>query len=504
MSSLIPEGWIKASLKEVGKVTSGNAFKSTQFVSTGVPVVKISNIQYGEYVEKNQEYLPLSFINEFSNFQIGSGDLLLALTRPITNGQLKVCKYPKDASTALLNQRVAKLETSKSLTQQFFEYYLRSKLFLEQVENGLSETLQPNLSPNTLTDFIVLLPPLAEQKVIADKLDELLAQVESTKARLDAIPAILKSFRQSLLAAAVSGKLTEAWRGENQIIENSKSLKIRWLSERRNNFEQLQKDLVSNGTIKRPRQFKEPIAPDTETGEVDISSEWELVSVSEFAECLDNMRIPVKKEQRESAQGLYPYFGANGEVDKVDEYIFDDELVMVTEDETFYGRVKPIAYRYSGKCWVNNHAHVLKAPNKVASDYLCYSLMYYKIIPWLSGTTGRAKLTQAALNSLPIGLPPEIEQTEIVRRVEELFALADKIEAQVNAAQLRVNNLTQSILAKAFRGELTADWRAANPELICGDNSAQALLERIKAEREALTKTTKKPAKKASTKKVKA
>lgn len=73
-----------------------------------------------------------------------------------------------------------------------------------------------------------------------------------------------------------------------------------------------------------------------------------------------------------------------------------------------------------------------------------------------------------------------------VRRVEELFALADKVEAQVNAAQARVNNLTQSILAKAFRGELTADWRAANPELITSENSASALLKYIKAERETL------------------
>lgn len=157
----------------------------------------------------------------------------------------------------------------------------------------------------------------------------------------------------------------------------------------------------------------------------------------------------------------------------------------MTEDETFYGRVKPIAYRFTGKCWVNNHVHILSAPTKIANDYLCYALMYYKIIPWLTGTTGRAKLTQGALNVLPIGLPPEREIEEIVRRVEQLFAYADTIEKQVNNALARVNNLTQSILAKAFRGELTAQWRAENPELISGENSAAALLEKIKAERAA-------------------
>jgi type I restriction enzyme S subunit len=285
----------------------------------------------------------------------------------------------------------------------------------------------------------------------------------------------------------VSGKLTEEWRELNKN-ENATLLKEYWLHEREKRFNEKQEEDIRSGKIKRPKKSKSPARPDLETGPIDKYPEtWALVSVSEFAECLDSERIPVKKDQRLAAEGLYPYFGANGEVDKVDEYIFDDELVLVTEDETFYGRVKPIAYRFSGKCWVNNHVHVLRAPTKIANDYLCFSLMYYKVIPWLSGTTGRAKLTQAALNSLPIGMPPEREQTEIVRRVEELFAFADSIEEKANAALARVNNLTQSILAKAFRGELTADWRAANPELISGDNSAAALLEKIKAEREAMT-----------------
>lgn len=100
------------------------------------------------------------------------------------------------------------------------------------------------------------------------------------------------------------------------------------------------------------------------------------------------------------------------------------------------------------------------------------------------------------LRSLPIFLPPIPEQYEIVRHVEQLFAYADTIEKQVNAALARVSNLTQSILAKAFRGELTAQWRAENSDLISGENSAVALLEKIKAERAASTgkKATRKKA----------
>ena len=99
--------------------------------------------------------------------------------------------------------------------------------------------------------------------------------------------------------------------------------------------------------------------------------------------------------------------------------------------------------------------------------------------------TAQKNINLKVLNELKLPIPDIKEQAEIVRRVEQLFAYADTIEKQVNNALARVNNLTQSILAKAFRGELTAQWRAENPDLISGENSAAALLEKIKAERAA-------------------
>ena len=95
------------------------------------------------------------------------------------------------------------------------------------------------------------------------------------------------------------------------------------------------------------------------------------------------------------------------------------------------------------------------------------------------------------VRDIPILLPPFDEQTEIVARVEHLFAYADQIEQRVKDAQAKVNHLTQAILAKAFRGELTADWRIQNPDLISGENSAVALLAKIKAEHETIATTNK-------------
>ena len=415
----------------------------------------------------------IGFYNEFTH----ADPTLMITCRGATCGNLHISE-----SCSYINGNAMALDglSSEYIGLNFLYYALKAR--------GLGDTIsgsaQPQITREGLKGVQLPLPPLAEQKIIVQKLDTLLAQVESTKARLERTRETLKRFRRSVLAAAVSGKLTEEWRSLTTPAESASELKDRWLKEREEQFLAEQNYLVASGKIKRPKKYKAPLRPDTETSPLDVyPSEWVVVSVSEFADCLDSRRVPVKKELRQSSKGLYPYFGANGEVDKVDEFIFDDDLVLVTEDETFYGREKPIAYRFSGRCWVNNHAHVLKAPTKESNNFLCYSLMYYNVIPWLSGTTGRAKLTQAALNGLPVGLPSLEEQTEIVRRVEQLFAHADTIEKQTETALARVNNLTQSILAKAFRGELTADWRAENPELISGEHSAEALLQKIKAQR---------------------
>ncbi|MFM5023318.1 restriction endonuclease subunit S [Aeromonas rivipollensis] len=121
-------------------------------------------------------------------------------------------------------------------------------------------------------------------------------------------------------------------------------------------------------------------------------------------------------------------------------------------------------------------------------EYLIYFLkspICQEYVKENSGRSSQPDLTHKAFAKCPLTLPSIMEQTEIVRRVEQLFAYADTIEQQAKAAKERVDKLTQAILAKAFRGELTADWRAANPELISGDNSAAALLARIQAERAA-------------------
>ncbi|EPK7576338.1 restriction endonuclease subunit S [Klebsiella michiganensis] len=406
------------------------------------------------------------------------GDVLYGKLRPYLN---KVIMADDEGGCTT---EIIPINAEPFCINKYIFFWLKSPFFLRCVNEVSYGVNMPRLGTNDGRNAPFYLAPLAEQKIISNKLGSLWARVESIKSRLENIPELLKKFRHSVLLSAVSGKLTAEWRNENKTSESAKELVVRWISLRKERFSIYQNELLALGDLKRTKKFIEPHLPDIETGgELVVPPSWEIVSVSQIADCLDSQRIPVKKEKRIKSEGLYPYFGANGEVDRVDDFIFNGDYVLVTEDETFYGRVKPIAYRYTGKCWVNNHVHILSAPTKSANDYLCYALMYYKIIPWLTGTTGRAKLTQAALNVLPIGLPPEKEIEEIVLRIDQFLSYADSIQRAANNALARINNLTQSILAKAFCGELTAQWREENLDLISGINSAEALLQKISTEK---------------------
>ena len=138
----------------------------------------------------------------------------------------------------------------------------------------------------------------------------------------------------------------------------------------------------------------------------------EYLKLEDCCEILDSKRIPVTANKRRN--GKYPYYGANGLQDYVDDYIFDDELVLLAEDGgNFNSKDKPIAYRVSGKCWVNNHAHVLKPKQGISVDYLCYALMYYDVSGLVNGAT-RQKLTQATMRKMKIPILSEIDQLRIV------------------------------------------------------------------------------------------
>ena len=367
------------------------------------------------------------------------------------------------------------LSPKQYLLPRFFYYQLRS---IELPDKGYSRHFK------YLKESIFHVPALAEQKVIASKLDKLLTQTDTIKARLDNITVILKRFRQSILADAVSGKITKEWRSINKDI----TLPIN------NDPQETEK--------KSGRHWGSGEVVELTNKEISLipkSWEWRKVKDLNRGESVVQIGPMSMKSKDFTENGIpvlnvgcvqYGYFVHNKlnylPKSKLNEFI----RYQVKKGDVVFTRSGTV-----GRCSVvsnkeNNFLmtfHLLRARPSVdicRSEYLYFA---FRGAPSVSRQTKESQIgaTRAGFNTkllenIDIPLPPIEEQIEIIHNVEQYFSFIEQIEHRVNNAQTRINNLTQSILAKAFRGELTKEWREQNLDLISEKNSAEALLKSIK------------------------
>ena len=170
----------------------------------------------------------------------------------------------------------------------------------------------------------------------------------------------------------------------------------------------------------------------------------DMLLLEDCCDILDSQRVPITAADR--TKGEYPYYGANGIQDYVADYIFDDELVLLAEDGGNFGsKERPIAYRVSGKCWVNNHAHVLKPKAEIDVDYLCYSLMFYNTDGLVNGAT-RQKLTQATMRKMLIPKRSLEEQKTIVNKL----AITQSIITHRKQQLLKLDELVKARFVEMF------------------------------------------------------
>ena len=469
---ILPANWIRIPLRQIGSWGSGGTPKKgvLGYYSGSIPWLKIGDLN-DSVVTESEEYITESAIEDSSAKLVPVGTLLVAMYGSI--GKLGVAGV-----SCATNQAIAFCEPNPSLVHPQFVFWQLLHCRKELINLGQGGS-QRNISQRILKDFSINLPPVAEQLRIVDKLGSLLTSSKNIKGALGAVPALLDRLRRSILAAAFRGDLTADWRARNPDVEPADELleTIRVVRRRRWEEAELAR-LVAKGKPPADDSWKArydtPASPDMSHERRTLPASWCWASISDVTECLDSLREPINREERARRTGPFPYFGANGPVGTIDAYIFDEPLILVTEDETFYGRTKPIAYRVDGKVWVNNHAHVLRPVPPLDISFLHISLMHYPVEPWLSGTTGRAKLTQAALNRLPIALAPEAEAREVSRRVRTAFERIDTIRQVVLSQQAELRRLDELILAKAFRGELVTQ----DPN----DEPASALLERLRTQ----------------------
>ena len=180
---------------------------------------------------------------------------------------------------------------------------------------------------------------------------------------------------------------------------------------------------------------------------------WEEKKLGEVCQNLDSKRVPITKNKRKN--GSIPYYGASGIVDYVADYIFDEDLLLVSEDgANLLMRTYPIAFSISGKTWVNNHAHVLRFTNASSRSFIEYYLNSIKLDQYVSGMA-QPKLNQKMLNSIEVPFPTIEIQDETVKVLQQLKLKVGDIVSKYENKIETLEELKKSILHKAFSGELT-------------------------------------------------
>ncbi|EJI83921.1 EcoKI restriction-modification system protein HsdS [Alishewanella aestuarii B11] len=449
----LPPGWALTKLDELVSLLRGVTYNNSQSSDTAhegyLPIIRANNIQKDKLILRDFVYVQTELVKEIQ--KIRKNDIIVAMSSGSKSVVGKTAKSVSDIDAGF-GAFCGLLRPTKLVVPEIISFYTRGSYYRNKVSELSAGANINNLKPAHFSELDFPLPPFAEQKVIAEKLDTLLAQVDNTKARLERIPEILKRFRQSVLAAAVSGKLTEEWR-------------------------------ATESTLAEVAEFQNGFAFKSEWFEA--TGQYQVIKLGNIRDgylALENSPAFVSHSIAEEFAKFTPKLG--------------DTLLSMTGT-----RFKK---DYGFGCLVNDQKNLLinQRVGRLIPDQKCVLPAYLNIFvrsdkfrdQFFAGETGgvnQGNVGSKHIMSIELSLPSINIQIEIVRRVEEMFAFADRIEQAAQAALSRVNNLTQSILAKAFRGELTADWRAANPELISGEHSAEALLTRIKAERVKLKPTKK-------------
>ncbi len=442
----LPEGWKKIEIGDVAVVISGGTPKSgiaENFAPPGEGIAWLTPADLsgyrGKYISHGARDLTTLGYSSCSAKLMPKGTILFSSRAPI--GYVAIA-----ANEIATNQGFKSFAFTSDIFPDYAYYFLRNIRHVAE-EMGTGTTFK-EISGSSAKTLPFVLAPLAEQKIIAEKLDTLLAQVDTTKARLEQIPQILKRFRQAVLSMAISGKLTEEWRGNNSILFSE------WINSNIG-------ELAQVATGKTPKRTEItywengsiPWLTSSSTGRAYVDSAEQFITLAALKECTLKIFPPGTL-----LLAMYGEGKTRGQVTELN-----------------------ISATCNQAC-----AAIICNKEKIDLQFLKMRLMEnYEETRKVAAGGNQPNLNLNKVREIPVLVPPLTEQHEIVRRVEQLFAYADTIEKQVNNALARVNNLTQSILAKAFRGELTAQWRAENPDLISGENSATALLEKIQAERAA-------------------
>jgi type I restriction enzyme, S subunit len=458
----LPAGWRMSTIGELLKVRNGFAFKSTEYQEEGALLIRQSNLDGSRVTIEKAKYLPKSYLDEYRDFLIKKGDILIGMSGSIG----KLCTYDRD-EPALQNQRTGLL-VFKDPEQKPWVWHYLPLLEKDLVKVGKGVAVQ-NVSASQIESFPIPVAPLDQQKRIVAEIEKQFSRLDEAVANLKRVKANLKRYKAAVLKAAVEGCLVETEaeiaRREGRNYETGEQLLKRILETRRSQWK-------GKGT------YKEPAAPDT-TGLPELPQGWAWVSWEMIlAPDIGSFRrgpfgSTLKKTIFvETGHKVYEQYNAINDDPSFGRYYITDEKYKTMDAFSIkardfliscsgtIGRITQVPENYETGV-INQALLRVRTDKSVISDN--YFLMLFRS-PYfqqqiLDNVQGGAMVNVkgvADLKAIPIPLPPGEDQIHINLEVDRRFSLIREIEAQVDANLQRAKQLRQVILGTAFMGQRQA------------------------------------------------
>ncbi|TBR56551.1 hypothetical protein B4U84_29215 [Westiellopsis prolifica IICB1] len=423
-----------------------------------------------------------------------------------------IARVPAELDGVLTSTGIAVLRCSSGIDSNFLFYSVVSDKFIRKISSTMDGTLYPAVTDTDVTSAAIVIPPLNEQRRIVAKIEALKARSQRVKEELEDIPQLLDQFRQSVLAAAFRGDLTADWREQNSNVEPAEVLFEKIQEKRKKWYEEECRKAEEEGRKKPKDSRKNKKSTHTSIEINDIPDTWSIARLEDISYLVTDGTHQTPKYQTEgvpflSVKNVRPFVVKDEDIKFISEKEYQEinarcnpekgDILYTKVGATFgYAAINQLDYSFS----IFVSLALIKPVNPYFSSQYAEAIMNSEIVfsqarQRVTGI-GTPDLHLIEIRDFRIPLPPLEEQQEIVNRVHTFLKVVNRIEQQYQQAKANLDQLDQSILAKAFRGELVPQ----DPD----DEPASVLLEHIRAERAKLqTKTAKKSTTKTSARRTK-
>jgi type I restriction enzyme S subunit len=491
MNKTLPKGWVAIRLEEIAAINPRHPADLPDALPISfVPMPAISESNWRLVASNERAYGQVR--TGYTHF--AEGDVLFAKITPcMENGKAAV-------ATGLINglgcgtTEVHVIRLHGGIDPKLVYHFVHQTSFRREATQNFTGTAgQLRVPVSFLRDYEVPVPPHAEQRRIVAKLEELLAQVDASTARLAKVPKILKRFRQSILAAACSGRLTADWRNNHQSVKGVEAI-IEAIRQRRE---------AEIKTAAQEKRFRQIFDTPEDNDSSELPDTWRFTRLHKLATSFD-YGTSAKSEKSGTVPVLRMGNIQDGKLDwsdlaytsdknEIESYSLQPGTVLFNRTNSPELVGKTTIYRGERPAIFAGYLIRVNAVPELDPEYLniCLNTNYAKDFCAQVKTDGvsQSNINAQKLGDFEVPFCPPVEQREIVRRVEELFALAERLETRYTKGKAHATNLTQAILAKAFRGELVvteAELAAAEGRQF---ESAEMLVERICRDREGKEKS---------------